>query len=603
MAIKNFRENVYRHFSNRIVKEVLKLIKKERQGINISGKLVANCTMMLEDMDCYIEEFQRPLLEKTRVYFENLAKKWISEYDVPEYLEKIYDITKEELKRADIYLKQSTAPLLKDILRDTMVDEQMNFILDSENLGFISLLKDNRLEHLKKMYLLMQESKELVGSLATRLEKYIFETGKAFVTSPQNLLDPISFVQSLLNDKSKFDSLVSYSFSNDKQIKEALENGFTKIADGNLQKRIAEYLSLYLDYAMRNFSQSQEFEKSLDNALQLFSYLQDKDVFENYYKIHLSKRLLFSRSFSVSTINENELLVIMKLKEKCGYSFVSKLEGMLNDMRLSKKIHEKFLNHDEYKDVVKPLNIDLFVNVLTSCFWPSYTVCNARLPKPMLSCTNAFRNYYKDTHKHRVLTWKKNLGDGIMIARFPLSKHELIVTTYQMIILMVFNELNEITFEDLAKETEIPEKDLERNLMILFLGKHKLISKEPKTKAIKSTDVLKWNASFKSKEITIKVSGKQVKDSKDSKDAKDEDEDKEEYEEEQQEEGKLTTSIINYLSSKKEVVYKDVFSHISKTIGDSSVNALDFKKEVERLIQIGRVQRNEEDRRILKFVK
>lgn len=57
----------------------------------------------------------------------------------------------------------------------------------------------------------------------------------------------------------------------------------------------------------------------------LFRYLQEKDVFERYYKQHLAKRLLLNKSLS----DDSEKNMISKLKTECGCQFTSKLEGSL----------------------------------------------------------------------------------------------------------------------------------------------------------------------------------------------------------------------------------------------------------------------------------
>jgi cullin 3 len=57
----------------------------------------------------------------------------------------------------------------------------------------------------------------------------------------------------------------------------------------------------------------------------LFRYLQEKDVFERYYKQHLAKRLLLNKSLS----DDSEKNMISKLKTECGCQFTSKLEGIL----------------------------------------------------------------------------------------------------------------------------------------------------------------------------------------------------------------------------------------------------------------------------------
>lgn len=54
----------------------------------------------------------------------------------------------------------------------------------------------------------------------------------------------------------------------------------------------------------------QEIEVILDKSLVLFRFLQEKDVFERYYKQHLAKRLLLNKSVS----DDSEKNMISKLK-------------------------------------------------------------------------------------------------------------------------------------------------------------------------------------------------------------------------------------------------------------------------------------------------
>lgn len=54
----------------------------------------------------------------------------------------------------------------------------------------------------------------------------------------------------------------------------------------------------------------QEIEVVLDKTMVLFRFLQEKDVFERYYKNHLAKRLLLNKSVS----DDSEKNMISKLK-------------------------------------------------------------------------------------------------------------------------------------------------------------------------------------------------------------------------------------------------------------------------------------------------
>jgi hypothetical protein len=55
----------------------------------------------------------------------------------------------------------------------------------------------------------------------------------------------------------------------------------------------------------------------LDKTVALFRLIEEKDVFERYYKQHLAKRLLYGRSAS----EEAERAFIAKLKVRCYILF------------------------------------------------------------------------------------------------------------------------------------------------------------------------------------------------------------------------------------------------------------------------------------------
>ena len=67
-------------------------------------------------------------------------------------------------------------------------------------------------------------------------------------------------------------------------------------------------------------------------VMMLFRYLQEKDIFEKYYKQHLAKRLLSGKVVS----DDAERAMLVKLKTECGYQFTSKLESMFNDVKTSR---------------------------------------------------------------------------------------------------------------------------------------------------------------------------------------------------------------------------------------------------------------------------
>lgn len=83
----------------------------------------------------------------------------------------------------------------------------------------------------------------------------------------------------------------------------------------------------------------------------------EKDIFEAFYKRHLSRRLLLGRSIS----NDMEKMVLLKLKAgrekdpwmisflrskqfqiECGPNFTKNLEAMFTDIEVSADLHAQF---------------------------------------------------------------------------------------------------------------------------------------------------------------------------------------------------------------------------------------------------------------------
>lgn len=118
----------------------------------------------------------------------------------------------------------------------------------------------------------------------------------------------------------------------------------------------------------------QEVESILDKAMVLFRFMQEKDVFERYYKQHLARRLLTNKS--VSDDSEKNMISKLKVSPKapphpwrdlgsccqtiswlmfsmfrstaqteCGCQFTSKLEGMFRDMTISNTTMDEFRQH------------------------------------------------------------------------------------------------------------------------------------------------------------------------------------------------------------------------------------------------------------------
>lgn len=307
-------------------------------------------------------------------------------------------------------------------------------------------------------------------------------------------------MEKLLLLRDKYSKIIEEAFSQDKQFYNTLNQSFEHFV--NLNQRSPEYISLFVDDSMRKGmrgTSEDEVEKTLDKVVMLFRYLQEKDVFEKYYKQHLAKRLLGGRSVS----DDVERQMITKLKQECGYQFTSKLEGMFMDMKMSADTQQNFRVANGGESKVE--GIELVVNVLTTGFWPTQSASVCELPPQLLKCCQVFKDHYLKQHSGRRLQWQTNIGNADLKATFNSRKHEINVSTYQMCVLLLFNEADKMTYAEILDATKIPVGDLKRALQSLACGKHRVLTKEPKGRDVDETDCFHFNADFTSKQLKFKV--------------------------------------------------------------------------------------------------
>jgi cullin 3 len=209
-----------------------------------------------------------------------------------------------------------------------------------------------------------------------------------------------------------------------------------------------------------------------------------------------------------------ERTMISKLKSECGYQFTSKLEGMFTDIRLSKSTLEDYLSSSSSSSAACPFEVD--ITILTAGFWPSSSESiNCQIPPMIMShCTDPFTTYYFSTHTGRKLFWQFQLGSAEVKGNFQSGQRELTISTYQLFILLLFNDTHNhsnhgdetpLTLHEIRHRTGIPEQELRRHLLSLCTPKFKILNKFSKMKGIAENDQFTFNPHYTSKLKRIKI--------------------------------------------------------------------------------------------------
>ena len=163
------------------------------------------------------------------------------------------------------------------------------------------------------------------------------------------------------------------------------------------------------------------------------------------------------------------------------------------------------------------LPIDLNVSVLSSSAWPSYPDVPVRIPPVVMTAIDDFQNFYSAKHSGRKLTWKHQLAHCQIRARFPKGNKELVVSSFQAIVLLLFNDIPDdgsLSYQQIQQATQLTDPELTRTLQSLACAKYRVLSKKPKGRDVNPTDEFSWNPGFTDPKMRIKINQIQLKETK-----------------------------------------------------------------------------------------
>ncbi|XP_047491796.1 cullin-3-like [Penaeus chinensis] len=693
-----FRDQVVRHgcIRDHLRETLLDMVMRERRGEVVDRLAIKNAAQMLivlgiESRAVYEEDFERPFLAQSAEFYRMESQKFLAENSASVYIKRVEARIMEEAERAKHYLDESTERRIVEVVEEELIKKHMKTIVEMENSGVVHMLKNNKTEDLACMYKLMSRVSDGLRAVAECVSQHLREQGKALVAEEEGGKNAITFVQNLLDLKDRFDHFLHNSFNNDKIFKQMIAADFEYFL--NLNSKSPEYLSLFIDDKLKKGVKGMteaEIEAVLDKTMVLFRFLQEKDVFERYYKQHLAKRLLLQKSVS----EDSEKTMISKLKTECGCQFTSKLEGMFKDVTISNTINEEFKQRVNSAGT-NLCGVDIYVRVLTTGYWPTQSAnLKANVPMAPRSAFEAFRRFYLNKHSGRQLTLQPQLGSADLNAVFygsrkedscsaaassvasvaasasvtpatsgeatvssvagisssssavaaaaagvssnnnglapspsvpgtPTSasavgpspssapsvmgagkpsgprKHIIQVSTYQMVILMLFNTRDKLTYEEIQNETDIPDRDLVRALQSLALGKpaQRVLVKSPKTKEMESSHEFTVNDSFTSKLYRVKIQavaakGESEPERKETRSKVDEDRKHE-----------IEAAIVRIMKARRRMTHNNLVAEVTDQLKSRFLpSPILIKKRIESLIEREYLARTPEDRKIYSYV-
>ncbi|KAL2158643.1 hypothetical protein VTH06DRAFT_4125 [Thermothelomyces fergusii] len=518
LHLVQWRKVLFDKIWEKVMAAVLKLVEKQRNGETIEHNQIKqvvssfvslgldNGNSSKTTLDVYRYYFERPFLEATKVFYQNESKQFVAENSVVEYMKKAEARLNEEEERVKLYLHPEIAIPLKKACNQVLIADHSTILRDE----FQALLDNDREEDMTRMYNLLSRIPEGLDPLRTKFETHVRNAGLeavAKVASDADKLEPKVYVDALLEIHTRYQGLVKRAFKDEPEFTRSLDNACREFVNRNEvcksgSNKSPELLAKYTDVLLRKSNtgvEDAELENTLVQIMTVFKYIEDKDVFQKFYSRMLARRLVHSNSSS----DDAETSMISKLKEACGFEYTNKLQRMFQDMQISKDLNAGFREHIQ---ALGTKALDSSYSILGTGFWPlTPPGTNFNPPEEVAADCERFSRFYKNKHEGRKLTWLWQLCKGEVKANYVKNSkmpYTFQVSCYQMAILLLFNEKDKNTYEEIASATQLNNDALDPSLGILL--KAKVLNLDGAAK-VGPGATFALNYDFKSKKLRVNL--------------------------------------------------------------------------------------------------
>ena len=494
MGASLFRDHIFANPSlqPKILQGACDSIKRERTG-QPATQLVRDAIKMFIGIGVYDKHFTPKLIDDSAHYYDEYADQLEGSNDLAGYIHMSQKIMRNEKERSEsLGLDQITCEVLREHLAEALIDEKKDRL--TREADVVQLMAEDRQEALQQLFALL-EQRHIGVNLKQPWDAYINKQGSEIVFDEEN---EEKMVPRLLDFKRRLDHILERCFQKHETLSHSLrgsfENFINKSKRSNMTwgtdntkpgEMIAKYVDLILkggpkavrssavgvemplkvaedDGGDEDGDEDTEITRSLDQVLDLFRFVHGKAVFEAFYKRDLARRLLLARSASSDA--EKSMLVRLKSGKtwckffccliayehsECGAGFTHNLEQMFKDIEIAKEEMKSY--RQTLEDQEKHLPFDLSVNVLSASAWPSYHQVQVIVRPEVLLATADFERQYNIKHTGRKLEWKHAMAHCQLRATFPKGNKEIVVSSFQAIVLLAFNSNETISYADLQE--------------------------------------------------------------------------------------------------------------------------------------------------------
>ena len=432
-SMKIYKENFFNKLKNKIFSSLNEiLIRDERNGNNEFRIKLISIMKTLQCMDynkprifkisetsknwkeeekdtnkinlAYQNEWFNYFESETIKYIRNKAERDIKNNSAPEYVKCELKYLDEEDERLDSYVYGGYHARIKEINYEYLIKNNAQQIVDMDT-GINNMFKTKKKDELNEVYQLFSFYPECLKLIQSSFRAYIRERLLALYNDKEFSKDPKKFVPALIDLKKEMDEIVVLCFANDNDFQDQENKEFSVLMS---KDHYPKQLANYADFCMRNGfkgKSEEEIEGTLNDIISIFKNINSKLVFQSETEKKMSDRLIKGLSINMNA----EKMLISKLKQENGVTYVSKMNEMISDLEKNKAEYE---GYKLSKSHGAPGGIKFNIQVISQSAWDINKSNMEKIEVPLFlqNCIDDFQSFYLGRHQQTKLIWCLSLS-------------------------------------------------------------------------------------------------------------------------------------------------------------------------------------------------
>lgn len=431
----------------------------------------------------YQELFESLYIQQASEYLKFRLENLEELKDLDTYNSIVEDITNTELIKIHTFGQPVTEIKIRKMIEDCF-SKHKKLVIEHEQENIYNLIENDQVDQLRRKYNQLSREVNFSSNIQQHLKESYTDQLNSILSSYEKKPTFLGLIEESSKLTEKYMNMISIGLNDNPAYIERIQQESVNSNPHYIYSLGNSLKNLLMNDAVTMTDQA--IQAKLQNLYGIFRNIladpKNKDFFmDTYVKILLQTEY----------VKDTDRQDILKSLDPAQFDIVQSIHKLLDIIKISRDFNS--------------LGPMILMNVrVHSKKRLTKLIKMIRLPDIIAQTAGMFKDLLLQRQKKNKIYFKTEYGSADMIFSHGNKKYELIASTYQMCILMLFNDQNQYSYLDIKNTLGLMSAEFEIHLKGLLTAN--LLIKDTPDKNINPDSVLSFNNQFKSNQRRLEVS-------------------------------------------------------------------------------------------------